>query len=103
MTIRLAAILSCVLLLTGCSTVSSYWDMFNFSDSANEDDAMREQQAAAAPARPATPAITPGTPDPFCVAVARQESGAETFDTATQQRMALRSYQQCVAMYRSQQ
>jgi hypothetical protein len=91
-----------MLLLTGCSTVSSYWDMFNFSDSANEDDAMREQQAAAAPARPATPATAPGTPDPFCVSVARQDSGADTFDAATQQRMALRSYQQCVAMYRSQ-
>ena len=102
MPLRLAAVLSCVLLLTGCSTISSYWDSFNFSDSANEDDAAREQQAAAAPARPATSAVTPGTPDPFCVAVARQDSGADTFDTATQQRMALRSYQQCVAMYRTQ-
>ena len=102
MPFRLAAVLSCVLVLTGCSTVSSYWDMFNFSDSGNEDDAAREQQAAAAPAHPAIPVATPGTPDPFCVAVARQESGAETFDTATQQRMAVRSYQQCVAMYRTQ-
>ena len=102
MPLRLAAVLSCVLLLTGCSTVSSYWDMFNFSDSANADDAVREQQAAAAPARPAPPATAPGTPDPFCVAVARQDSGADTFDTATQQRMALRAYQQCMAMYRSQ-
>ena len=36
MPLRLAAVLSCILLLTGCSTVSSYWDMFNFSDSAND-------------------------------------------------------------------
>ena len=104
MSLRLAVLLSSALLLGGCS--SSFLDVFNFSGSASDDEAREERAAAATPASAQAPAPAPvgaqGAPDPFCASVARQDAMTGAFDTATQQRMAQRDYQQCVAMFRSQ-
>jgi hypothetical protein len=38
-------------------------------------------------------------PDPFCQSVAKQDSESNGFDAATQNRVFVRSYQQCVGMF----
>jgi len=56
--------------------------------------------AAAAPAT-AAPAQTAAAPDPFCLGIARQDAMSNDFDTGTQQKVAARSYQQCVQIFGS--
>ncbi len=48
-------------------------------------------------AAPAPAAAAP--PNPFCVGIARQDATTQDFDAATQQKIAVQSYQQCMALY----
>lgn len=61
------------------------------------------QQPTAAAARPApAPAQTADAapkPNEFCLGVATQDSQANDFDPATQQRVLVQSYRQCVAIF----
>jgi pyruvate/2-oxoglutarate dehydrogenase complex dihydrolipoamide acyltransferase (E2) component len=87
-------------LLTGCS--GSTWDYLT-SFGSDADDTP-EVAAAAAPDQasapaPAAPAAAQGAPNAFCMAVARQDATENGFDTATQQRVLVRNYRQCVATF----
>ena len=80
-------------LLAGCSDVSNLLDFPGSSP---------REVAAAAPAAAPAPA-SPGAPDPFCLGVAKGDATDNDFDAATQQRVAQRSYAQCVAIFGSPQ
>ena len=54
--------------------------------------------AAPRPAAPAQTAQANGV-NPFCAAVARQDSDGHGFDATTQQGVFVRSYQQCVVIF----
>jgi hypothetical protein len=84
-------------LLAGCS--SSDWDhLFRFGNDTDEAAAPAPKVAAAAPPAGAQPAQAP-SPDPFCLAVAKEDATENDFDTATENRVALRSYRQCVQIF----
>jgi hypothetical protein len=64
-------------------------------------------EAAASAPRPAqiaqaAPAPAQAAPDPFCLGVAKQDATTNGFDQATQGRVAIRSYQQCVGIFGNQ-
>jgi hypothetical protein len=63
-------------------------------------EARPTQTASAAAAAPAgaQPAQAQ-QPDPFCLAVAQEDAGQNGFDTATENRVAVRSYQQCIQVF----
>lgn len=82
-------------LLAGCSDVSNLLDFPGSSP--------REVAAAAPAAAPAPAPAGPGAPDPFCLGVAKGDATDNDFDAATQQRVAQRSYAQCVAIFGSPQ
>jgi len=86
------------LLLSACSDAD--WDgLLSFTGmSAGDTDV-----AVAAPAPPAPPPrpVAANAPDPFCIAVAGQELKEGAFDQATQQKMALRGYKQCMDLFRA--
>lgn len=95
-------------LLAGCT--DSDWNRmlgFGSSDSARRQSvavaAPRAPVATAAPAptAPATPAQAAAALNPFCLGVARQDAMTHDFDTGTQQKVAARSYQQCVQIFAS--
>jgi hypothetical protein len=93
---RVPALLFFLPLLAGCTDAD--WD--HVMSFASQDRSEVTQAAVAAPAPAvATPAAAPGAQNAFCLDIARQEATSNGFDQATQQRVALRSYQQCVALY----
>jgi hypothetical protein len=92
-------------LLAGC-TDSDWNRVLGFG----ADQAARPAPRAVAAAAPvpasraatepqAAPAPPPAQPDPFCIGIARQDATTNGFDTATQQKTAVRSYQQCVQIF----
>lgn len=62
--------------------------------------ATRAAPTTVARAAPVQAASAPA-PDPFCMAVAKQDAMENGFDPATQGKVALRSYQQCVQVFGS--
>lgn len=83
-------------LLAGCTDAD--WD--HLMTFASQDRSEVTQAAVAAPAPAAAPpAAAPGAPNAFCLDMARQDATGNSFDEATQKRVALRSYQQCVALF----
>jgi hypothetical protein len=95
-------------LLAGCTDFD--WNsLLGFGQSANRqsgDDA--RPTAVAPPARVATSAPAPvpvpaepapAQPNAFCLGIARQDATTNDFDPATQQKAAVQSYQQCVAIF----
>jgi hypothetical protein len=110
---RIWPVLILLPLLAGC-TDSDWNRMLSFGGS---DDAGRAPAAVAtaAPTRAPAPAPTaPAAPaqaapatlaaaaaqmNPFCLGIARQDATTHDFDTATQQKVAARSYQQCVQIF----
>jgi hypothetical protein len=85
-------------LLAGCSGID--WDSLTSFGTSSEDEV-----APVAPAQVATAAPTPAPAQgatqvsQFCTAVAKEDAMGAGFDTPTQQRVALRSYQQCVQIF----
>jgi hypothetical protein len=65
---------------------------------ARQQPAPRPQQTASAAPAGAQPASA-APPDPFCLAVARQDATENGFDTATENRVAVHSYQQCIQVF----
>jgi len=90
---RLPVLLLLLPLLAGCARGD--WDYLTSFGTSREAQARPAPQtvarAAEAPAQPA--------PDPFCLAVARQDASAKGFDAATEARVAQRSYLQCVGIF----
>ena len=59
-------------------------------------------QAAPATAQPAPAAMPEGAqpqPNAFCMSVATEDASGNDFDPATQQRVFVQSYRQCVAVF----
>jgi hypothetical protein len=102
--LTISALIALLPLLAGCS--AGDWDYLTHfgSDSKAEAPAAQPRIAEARPQpAPAAPAgAQPGQaqpPDPFCLAVAREDATGGGFDTATENRVALRSYQQCIQLF----
>jgi hypothetical protein len=100
-------------LLAGCTDTD--WNrLLSFGPSGNgqstnsQSTTAARPAAVAAPARVATAAPVPAPapaapaaaqPNAFCLGVARQDATTNDFDTPTQQKAAVQTYQQCVAIF----
>ena len=83
--------LGCLVLLSGCGM-----DMNNLLSFGDRD----EDTVTAEPAAPPTPvAAAAPSNDAFCRAVATQDATSNGFDPATQQKVAVSSYTQCLTIY----
>jgi hypothetical protein len=91
---RAAVLLLFLPLLAGCTDAD--WD--HLMSFASQDRSEVTQAAVTTPAA-APPPAAPGAQSAFCLDMARQDATSNGFDEATQQRVALRSYQQCVALF----
>lgn len=82
-------------LLAACTDAS--WDrLMSFGKTAPPAATQpAARQAAAAPA----PQSAPAAPDPFCLGVARHDAAGKGFDQATEGKVTIRSYQQCVTLF----
>ena len=92
------------LLLAGCSEAD--WNhALNYTGMGGDENAAGETAPPAAPATPAATAAAPEAPaqtvpnNDLCRAVATQDATSNDFDKATQQRVFVRSYSQCVSIY----
>ncbi|HWC62449.1 MAG TPA: hypothetical protein VG501_02425 [Rhizomicrobium sp.] len=103
---RLLTLIALLPLLAGCS--SGTWDYLTHFGNDSEQATPEPAPRAATEARPtqtasAAPAgAQPGQaqpPDPFCLAIAREDATASGFDSATESRVAVRSYQQCIQIF----
>jgi hypothetical protein len=109
MKIRIAAALAIAAFLSACS--DGDWDhaltytglSSTHSDSADAQAAVATQPAPmvaqAAPASATVAADGAPKPNAFCESVASQDAGGNDFDPATQRRVFVQSYQQCVAVF----
>ena len=110
---RLAALLCAALLLAGCSDAD--WDhLMRFGDAprvadrtgpapiatAAQDAGVKDAgaQDAGQAAQPVA-ASAAAAPNAFCLSVANQRATSDGFDAATQARMAISNYRQCVAIF----
>jgi hypothetical protein len=106
MKIRVALALAAASLLSACSDADwSHGMSFvgldeSASATATTPDPVPQAMAQTAP-RPVAAAQTAQAngPNPFCAAVARQDTEGHGFDAATQQGVYVRSYQQCVTVF----
>jgi hypothetical protein len=103
---RISVLLLVLPLLAGCSDID--WNHLTSFGSPSDDAADPAGVASAAPAAAApvpgqtSAASSPAAPNAFCLGVARQDATGNGFDTATQQRVAQRSYAQCVVLFAGQ-
>jgi hypothetical protein len=95
---RVPLLLIALPLLAGCTDAD--WNRLMSFGGGSDNPAASAQMARAAPA-PA-PAQAAAAPDPFCLGVAKQDATTNGFDQATQGRVAIRSYQQCVGIFGNQ-
>ncbi len=96
---RVLVLLFALPLLAGCGAMD--WDyLTSFGSSKRaEADAPAAPPARIAQTAPAGAQPAPPAPDPFCLGVAKQDATTGGFDAATQGKVAIRSYQQCVGLY----
>jgi hypothetical protein len=106
MNIRIAACLAVAVFLSGCSDQDWNHALSFVGVNGGRANAAPATSAQAAPStpRPATvPARTAAEaapkPNEFCESVAAQDSQGNDFDSATQRRVFVQSYQQCVAIF----
>ncbi len=95
MRLRVAALLAASLVLAGCSTFDGMTDIFGFPSG---DEAPQPPAPTGAASATTATAAAEG-PNKFCRSVASHEALANDFDTATQAKMAQKSYAQCVAIF----
>jgi hypothetical protein len=102
---RVLTLMALLPLLAGCS--NGTWDYLTHFGS-DPGQASKPEPRAATQVPPnqtasAAPAgAQPGQaqpPDPFCLAVAREDASENGFDSATEGRMAVRSYTQCIQIF----
>jgi len=108
MKLRIAAVLATAFALSACSD-ADWSQSMSFVGLDDSDQAAPQPVAQAAPQPVAQLARPPGaqpaqtaqamTPNPFCSAVAKQDSEGNDFDAATQQGVFVRSYTQCVTIF----
>ena len=98
---RILAVLTLLPLLAGCSDAD--WNrMLSFGGSDPATTTRPVSVATATPPAPAPVEASPApaaTPNPFCLGIARQNAMTNDFDTATQQKVAVRAYQQCQEIF----
>jgi hypothetical protein len=88
------AVLASALFLSACTDAD--WNHLTSFDQGSS----QEVADAAPPVQTVAVAPPVASADPsFCRDVAKQDATANSFDPATQQRMAQQSYAQCVAIY----
>jgi hypothetical protein len=105
MKIHIAAFLAAACLVSGCSDQD--WNhalTFTGLGHENAPDAQPVARAAPAPMRAqvASAPIPEGAqpqPNAFCESVASQDAQGNNYDPATQRRVFVQSYQQCVAVF----
>ena len=114
---RILAVLALLPLLAGCSDADwnkllafdgSPHPVTRTSPTTREVAAQRPVAVTAQPPAAAPPPVpTPGATqaqataalNPLCLGVARQDAMSNDFDTATQQKVAVRAYQQCQQIF----
>ena len=89
---RIFLALGALVLLSGCGAGMN--NLLTFGG--DKDD---ETVVAETPAQATAPVVAAIPNDAFCRAVAAQDATSSAFDTPTQQRVATRSYTQCVTTY----
>lgn len=104
---RLIPVLMLLPLLAGCT--DSDWNRLLSYGGSDRSDPAPAQVATVAPApAPTVPAASAPAPtsaaaaaamNPFCLGIARQDAMTHDFDAPTQQKVAARSYQQCVQIF----
>ena len=113
MKIRIAVCLTAALFLSACSDQDwshalTFAGLGGSHDNPSPPPAAPPPQAAAQPApvtaqaAPAPAAMPEGAqpqPNAFCMSVATQDAGGNDFDAATQQRVFVQSYRQCVTVF----
>ncbi len=91
---RIPVLLLVLPLLAGCSDAD--WNhLMSFGGSRDRRDVTQ----AAAPAAPVPVAAAAPASNAFCMGVANQDATSNGYDPATQGRVALQSYRQCVAIF----
>lgn len=106
MKIRIAAFLAAACLVSGCSDQDWNHALTFTGLGGAHDDALDAQPVARAPA-PMTAQVTTAPipdgaqprPNAFCESVASQDTQGNNYDPATQRRVFVQSYQQCVAVF----
>jgi hypothetical protein len=105
MKLRIAAVLATAFALGACTDADWSHNMsFIGLDDQPAAEAGSQPAARTAAATPAAPVALPqgAQPaglNPFCAAVAKQDSESNDFDATTQQGVFVRSYQQCVTIF----
>jgi hypothetical protein len=91
---RIPILLFVLPLLAGCSD-ADWSHLMSFDGSRDR----QEVSEAAAPTAPAPVAAAAPASNAFCMGVAQQDATSNGYDPATQSRVALQSYRQCVAIF----
>jgi hypothetical protein len=91
---RVPVLLFVLPLLAGC-TDADWSHLMSFDGRRDREEVAQ----AAAPAAPVPIVAAPPASNAFCMGVARQDATNNGYDQNTQSRVALRSYQQCVAIF----
>ena len=105
---RIVVLFAAALLLSACSDQDwnyalTFTGLGPHDDQAAQTSASVQPEATPQPARtvqaPPAPEGAQPKPNAFCEAVAAQDAGGNDFDAATQSRMFVQSYRQCVAVF----
>jgi hypothetical protein len=109
MKIHIAAFLAAACFVSGCSDQDwnhalTFTGLGGSHDNPSAEPATAAQREAPAPMRAqvASAPIPEGAqpqPNAFCESVASQDSQGNNYDPATQRRVFVQSYQQCVAVF----
>ena len=97
--LALMVALCSTLFLSACSD-ADWDDLLSFAGAG--PDTETTPRLAVPPAAAPRPVAAANAPDPFCMAVAGQDVKESAFDQSTQQKMALRSYKQCMDLFRAE-
>jgi hypothetical protein len=109
MKIHITAFLAAACLLSACSDQD--WNhALSYTGLSHDEPSPEVQSAASAAPTPMTAHVTaapasvaaadaPAGPNAFCASVASQDSQTNDFDPATQRRVFVQSYQQCVTVF----
>jgi len=99
MKIHIAAFLAAACLVSGCSDQDWNHALTFTGLGGAHDNSAAEPAAAAQVASAPIPEGAQPQPNAFCESVASQDAQGNNYDPATQRRVFVQSYQQCVAVF----